>query len=240
MEDIKLFSSTAINIIIHDILKINIITPQLVFDYSEKANINQGYYMYKNASCSMIILNMNEIEALKDLNDMKTVITYGFIHEILHMFQEIKSDYFKDPEYHVMVEDATDYDTIDIIRDNIDLIQNKLNFEFNEIFLIGIERQLEWKTVFKYNYFKQHNYICNTICGALFNKININYDATRDLLIHNKSLKLIFKDTREIDIDLFNCTIQELNQLIDLIYLEDIRFIHIDNSILNTIIFKIF
>ena len=60
--------------------------------------------MYKNINGTIITLNMNAIEALRDPNDMKTVITYGFIHEILHMFQYIKSDYFNDNNYYMKIE----------------------------------------------------------------------------------------------------------------------------------------
>ena len=226
MNDIKVFSQSAINIIIKDILKVSIITPSIVFDYSTNPNIRQGYYMYKNINGTIITLNMNAIEALKDPNDMKTVITYGFIHEILHMFQYIKSDYFNDNNYYMKIEDSTDYDTIKIIRENLDLINTLLKFEFNEVFLIGIERQLHYRS--DNQCFNYHDYTCNIIAGALCSKMNINYDYIRSILTKCDILKIIFIDKSEYSINMNYCSKNELNSLMNLIHMEDIKFMHID------------
>ena len=226
MNDIKVFAQSAINIIIKDILKLNIITPSIVFDYSTNPNINQGYYMYKNINGSIITLNMNAIEELKYPNDMKTVITYGFIHEILHMFQEIKSDYFTDSNYHMKIEDSTDYDTIKIVRDNLNLINTLLRFEFNEVFINGIERQLNYKS--NNQYFNYNNYIRNIIAGSLCSKMNINYDHIISILMKCDILKIIFIDKSEYSINMNYCSKNELNSLMNLIHMEDIKFMHID------------
>lgn len=250
MDDVKLFSHCAINII-QDILKIDIITPCLIFDYSNNPNINQGYYMYKNYS-NNIVLNMNSIEALKDLNDIKTVITYGFIHEILHMFQNINSYYFTDSIYYNIVEDTTDKDTINIITKNLNLIESELNFKFNDVFLKGIDRQLIYNNIkLKYNdintkkynfnpvYFNYREYTCNIITQLLCKGININYDYIKNILNNILFMRFIIDDFN-FTIDLNNYNIQDLKYIYYKLSLEKIKMFSysIDEGI-RMIIFKI-
>ena len=229
MNDIKTFAQSAIVVIVQDILQVDIIIPRLVFDYSINPNVNQGYYMYKNVTGDVITLNMNVIEELRDLDYMKTVIVYGFIHEILHMFQDINSKYFKDSHYYTEIEDSTDYTTIHLVRNNLDLINKRLKFEFSEVFLKGIERLLVYPQL-NDNTFNDKLYTCNTISGALCNKLNLNYEYIRSILLQNDILRVIFPDKREFNLDLKYDTADSLNLLINLIYLEDFKFIYIKNG----------
>lgn len=222
---IENFSYSAINIIINDILELDIIVPRLIFDYSEKANISNGYYMYQNVSGNIITLNMNNILSLKYINDIKTVITYGFIHEIMHMYQAIYSKYKIDKQFYTMIEDTADIYTINFVKDNKSLIENRLNFEFNDIFLKGIENQLIF-TNFDIS-FDIHNYNAKTIAGSLSSKLNINFDYLYNSLINANTLKVIFPNKREYYLDLDYATVNELDILINLIYLTDFKLIHV-------------
>lgn len=241
MNDIKLFAQSAIVVIIQDILHVDIIIPRLVFDHSTNPHINQGYYMYKNVTSDIITLNMSAIEELRDPDYMKTVIAYGFIHEILHMFQEIKSRYFKDSHYYTEIEDSTDYTTIYLVRNNLDLINKRLKFEFSEVFLKGIERQLVYPNL-NDNTFNNKLYTCNTISGALCTKLNLNYEYIRSILLENDILRVIFPDKREFNLDLEYDTSDSLNLLINLIYLEDFKIVYIKNGTYkrSSIIFELY
>lgn len=236
MDNIEVFCQSAIAIIIQDIMEIDMIIPRLVYDYSKNPNIKNGYYMAKNIAGDIITLNMNSIKELKYKDDIKTVIVYGFIHEILHMFQYINSNYFKYQEYNNTVEDITDFDTINFIRNNLSLIESRLKFTFNTVFLKGIERQLEtYRIENRDNVFfntndNQITYINNVISGVLCNKLNLNYDYIRNLLSLNENLQVIFPDKREYNISLNYGTIEELNLLINLIYLTNFKFIYIKKS----------
>lgn len=222
---IEQFSHASINIIIQDILEIDIIVPRLIFDYSVNPNINTGYYMYQNISGNIITLNMNSIMELKNENDIKTVITYGFIHEIMHMYQKISSKYRTDRQTYMFLEDTADSTTIAYIRENIELINKRLHFEFNDIFLKGIERQLNCHHNNQIS-LDNHIYRAKIIAGALYNKLNYNFDYLFNLLINGSTLKIIFPDKREYYLDLYYGTVDELNILINLIYLTDFKMIH--------------
>lgn len=228
---IEEFSYAAINIIIQDILELDIIVPRLVFDYSVNPNINCGYYMYQNVSGTIITLNMNSIMELKVENDIKTVITYGFIHEIFHMYQSISSNYKTNKEMYMFYEDTADNATIICIRENMELINKRLHFEFNDVFLTGIERQLQYQMI---SNIRLNNiiYKAKTIAGALCNKLNYNFDYLFNLISNEWMLKVVFPDKREYYIDLENGTVDELNILINLIYLTDFKMISINNCIM--------
>lgn len=228
---IEQFSYAAINIIIQDILEVDIIVPGLIFDYSISPNINHGYYMYQNVSGNIITLNMNSIMELKNENDIKTVITYGFIHEIIHMHQNICSKYKTDKEMHMFYEDTADRATIIYIRKNMELINKRLHFEFNDVLLKGIERQLQYQMI---DDIQLNNiiYKAKTIAGALCNKLNCNFDYLFNLLSNQWMVKVVFPDKREYYLDMEYGTVDELNVLINLIYLTDFRMIRIDNVIM--------
>lgn len=224
-KEIAQFSYAAIVIIIRDILEIDIIIPKLIFDYSINPNINNGYYMYQNVSGNTITLNMNSIIELKNENDIKTVITYSFIHEIIHMHQAIYSTYKYDKEFYTYIEDTADASTIRYIRENIQLINSRLNFEFNDIFLKGIERQLKYQDC-NMALFDNHNYNSKVIAGALSNKLNMNFDYLYNSLTNASRLKIVFPDKREYYLDLDYGTVNELDLLINLIYLTNFKMIH--------------
>lgn len=226
-KNIEKFSYGAITVIIRDILELDIIIPRLVFDYSINPNINNGYYMYQNVSGNIITLNMNSIMSLRNENDIKTVITYGFIHEIMHMHQSISSKYKTDKEFYTFIEDSADAMTITCIRENMELINKRLNFEFNDVFLMGIERQLKYQ-LFDGIDLNSHNYRAKTIAGALSSKLNVNFDYLYNSIINASTLKVVFPDKREYYIDLDYGTVDELDLLINLIYLTDFRIIHIN------------
>lgn len=226
-KEIEQFSYAAINIIIKDILELDIIVPKLIFDYSIEPYINNGYYMYQNVPGDIITLNMNSISSLKNENDIKTVITYGFIHEIMHMHQFISSMYKTSNIYYTYIEDNADANTINYIMENMDLINKRLNFEFNDVFLMGIKRQLKNETEY-IDIYSKHLYFAKTISGALCNKLNINFDYLYDNLIGTNMLTVVFPDKREYYIDLDYGTIDELTVLINLIYLININIIHIN------------
>lgn len=193
MEDIKLFAYAARNEIIETIIQLPIMIPDLEFDYSANPNIRQGYYMYKKP-INTIVLNMVAIEALKDINDMKTVIVYGIIHETVHMFQIIESRYFTQKEYYTFIEDVADYTTIKIIREKYKLIEKLLNFDINLGFVNGIERQLKYKLVSDM-YLSQnaiHVYYSNIICDAICKKINIVKDRLLYLISNTDELTVYF------------------------------------------------
>lgn len=242
---IEQFSHAAINIIIHDILEIDIIVPGLIFDYSINPDISNGFYMYQNLSGNMITLNMNSIMGLKVKNDIKTVIVYGFIHEIIHMHQKMSSKYRTDKQFYTFIEDTADSATINFIRQNIELINKRLNFTFNDVFLKGIERQLAHTTT-ENMFFYSHNYIAKTIAGALSVKLNYNFDYLFNILINGHSLKIVFPNKRVYHIDLEYYTPDELNILINLIYLTDFRMIYtnfigyIDGYKMNQITFTLY
>lgn len=229
-KDIEQFSYSAISIIIYDIMKINIIIPKIVFDYSINPNINNGYYMYQNTSGNIITLNMNSIILLKEFNDIKTVIVYGFIHEIIHMYQPISSKYKTDKQFYTIIEDSADALTVNYIRNNMDLINTKLKFEFNDIFLKGIEKQLNYSLISVSHMndinLDNHMYNAKTIAGSLCSKLNLNFDYLYNLLTNANSVFIIFPDKRRYLIDMNYATINELDLLINLIYLTDIRMIH--------------
>ena len=74
---------------------------------------------------------------------------------------------------------------------------------------------------------RDSTYINNTIAGALCNKLNLNYDYIRNLLGNSEMLRITFPDKRNYNIDLNYSESYELNLLINLIYLTDIKFIYI-------------
>ena len=221
--EISRFAQSALIVIIRDILDLDILIPTLRFDYTENPNIKNGYYMYQNPAGDRITLNMQSILALKDENDMKTVITYGFIHEIIHMHQDITSCYKTNQVYYTLIEDTADRYTIDIIRDNIDLINARLNFQFNEVFVTGIERQIKMPAIIKTMKFDIHDYYCKTIAGALINKLNINYDYIFNLLKDTYMLTVVFPNGRQYNLDLYNGILERLDSLINLIYLSNFK-----------------
>lgn len=221
------FANAAITIIIQDIMEVNIVSPKLIPDYSISPDIKNGYYMSKNVTGDIITLNMNLIKELRVEDDIKTVITYGFIHEIIHMYQYIDSRYFTNSNYHNKIEDIADYETINFIMNNKELIELKLKFKINEVFLNGIKRQLQLKDYNCDIILRDSTYINNTIAGALCNKLNLNYDYIRNLLGNSEMLRITFPDKRNYNIDLNYSESYELNLLINLIYLTDIKFIYI-------------
>ena len=201
MEDIKLFAYAARNEIIETIIRLPILIPDLEFDYSTDPNIRQGYYMYKKP-VNTIVLNMHAIEALKDINDMKTVIVYGIIHETVHMFQIIESRYFTQKRYYTFIEDVADYTTIKILKENYKLIEKILNFDINLGFATGIERQLKYKLLSDM-YLSPENsirvYYSNIICDAICKKINIIKDRLLYLLIDTDELTVYFHNKYTVD-----------------------------------------
>lgn len=233
--NIEEFAEASIVIIAHDILELDIIIPKLIFDYNINPNIKDGYYMYQNLVGNIITLNMNSIFSLKNENDIKTVIVYGFIHEIIHMHQEILSKYKIDTIYHTSIEDLTDHHTIDIIRNNIDLINSRLNFKFNDIFLVGVERQISISNNISPILFDIHSYFSKTLAGVLANKLNVNFDYLFNSLQNSDILTIIFPNKREYNIDLYYGQVQELNLLINLIYLTNFNMIHITINDFKTI-----
>lgn len=225
-EEIKSFVQAANFIIIRDILEVNILIPTLIFDYSIDPYIRNGYYMYQNISGTTITLNMNLISSLKNDDDIKTVITYGFIHEIYHMHQEIYSNYRTNQEYYSFIEDNADRETINFIRNNIPLINNRLNFKFNDIFLIGIERQLHSKSK-KIN-LNIHAYIAKIIAGTLYDKLNYNFDYLYNLLITANTLVVVFPDKRKYYIDLDYEQGDSIGLLVNLLIIINYKIIYID------------
>lgn len=221
---IEQFANAAIVIVVVDILEFDIIIPKLVFDYSYDPEVKQGYYMYQNPSGTVITLNMNYINYLKDLDDMKTVIVYGFIHEIVHMYQKMSSLYFRNSVYYTMIEDGADYYTIDFIRQYKSLIESRLHFKINDVFIKGIERQLKVKSEVN---FDNSNYIIRTLVGAISGKMNVNYDYLYGIIDDHSSnaICVIFPDNRNFYIDKEYGNSTELELLINLIYLTDFKFI---------------
>ena len=124
-KEIEKFAMIAINIIINDIMELEIIVPRLIFDYSTNQDIRFGFYMYQNVSGDIVTLNMPAILELKNIKDIKTVITYGFIHEIIHYYQPAINTYNQNK---VFIEDSADYNTIKYIRDRA------IPFSFSNIF----------------------------------------------------------------------------------------------------------
>lgn len=237
------FANAALNIIIQDIMEVDIIIPKLVFDYSTNPNINTGYYMYQNITGDIITINMNSIESLRVDDDIKTVTTYGFIHEIMHMFQAMSSRYRTDKEFYTIIEDNADRETIRFIRDNLNGINRRLHFKFNEVFLLGIERQLK-NDYSEIDYYSNKSYICKAISGALCNKLNINFDYIYTLLLHYEILLILIPDNRNIYLDLIYATSHELNLILNSIYLSEFKIIKInpsnEESYSNTVVLKLY
>ena len=227
-KDIEKFAYSANNIIIRDILKVDIIIPRLIFDYSVNPNINNGYYMYQNVSGTIITLNMNSIYTLKDEDDIKTVITYGFIHEIIHMCQFILSNYKTDKQYYSFIEDYADYFTIEFVKRNIGLINKRLNFNFNDIFLTGIERQLTHKFIGKNFNLNTHIYISKTIAGVLAGRLNYNFDYLFNLMMTANTMRIILPDKRKYYIDLDYEQGNNIDLIVNLLYLIDYKMIRIN------------
>lgn len=225
--EIENFSRSAINIIIYDILELEIVVPYLVFDYSTNPNINNGYYMHQNICGNIFTLNMNSILELKNIDDIKTVVTYGFIHEIFHMYQPISSKYKKDCNFYNQYEDTADYYTINYIYNNKELIEKRLKFKINDVFLNGIKRQLKSVQYQDIDY-NQASYFAKSITGALCNKLNYNFDTLYDLIRNHSpgGIKIIFPDKRVYVVDIYYGTRDELNLLINLIYLTDFKLIY--------------
>lgn len=232
--DIKEFAQAAIVVLIRDVLEINVLIPMLVFDYSTNPNIKSGYYMYQNPTGTIITLNMNAIEALKVDNDMKTVIIYGFIHEIMHMYQPINSNYFSDNNYYTSIEDSADNEAIRIMRTDRDLIQKRLHFEINDVFLNGIERQLK-KSMIKPIEFEDYNYVAKILAGCIASKIDIRFDYLYNFIVSNDAgyIRIIFPDGRNYILEEYDYDIENsLNTLINLIYLTSFKVarFYIDSS----------
>jgi len=226
-KQIEQFSQAAINIIIQDIMEIPMVIPRLVFDYSINPNITNGYYMYQNVAGDVITLNMNSIMTLKQPDDIKTVITYSFIHEIAHMYYWISSEYKTNKHYYNYIEEVADTCTINFILDNLELINKRLNFDFNIVFIKGIKRQIK-----SYDYDRCIEYTSNIryfskmIAGAICAKLNINFDYLYDMLTRTHMLKVVFPDKREYYLDMWYGNPYTLNLLINLIYLTKINMIH--------------
>lgn len=225
--EVELFSRAAINIIIQDITELDIIIPRLIFDYSTEPDISSGYYMHQNISGNIITLNMPLILELKNPDDIKTVITYGFMHEIFHMYQLISSKYKTDPGFYTIYEDTADYLTINYIYDNRELIEGILHFKINDVFLNGIKRQLKNIQYQDIDY-DQASYVAKSIAGALCHKLNYNFDALYNLIRNYspESIKIIFPDKRNYILDIYYGTSTDLNLLINLIYLADFKLIY--------------
>lgn len=224
-KDIEKFASIAIIIIIQDIMGLDVIIPKLVFNYSNNQDINFGYYMYQNVAGDIITLNMPAILGIKDVDSIKTIIIYGFIHEIIHYYQPTIATYNQN---RMFIEDSADYNTIKYIRENKSLIESRLKFNFNDRYIIGIERQLCCRFE-EYIDFNNINYFAKTIAGALCNKLNYNFEYFYNLFIHGPGqLEIVFTDNnRGYFIDLNYGTVEDLNLLINLIYLEDFKFMKI-------------
>lgn len=238
IEEIKRFALSAIVIIIKDIMEIDIIIPSLVFDYSENEYIDCGYYMYQNIAGDMITLNMKSLLELKNINDIKTVITYGFIHEIMHLYQKNIVDYNTNRQ---AIEDVADYNTIRFITEYKDIIEKRLCFQFNDRYIDGIERQLVFGKNANINYYNFVAYNIKTIVGTICDKIDYNfqylynyiYSATNSKTF---SLCVVFPNKREFYIDLMYGTSDDLNLLINLIRLTDYKFIKIESYADNILI----
>lgn len=228
MANIESVCQSTLIILIRDIMELDIIIPRLEFSYDPGLDIQYGYYMYQNTNSGIITINIKSLLELQTDDDIMTVITYSFIHEIFHMFQNIKTDYFKDSEYHTLIEDTTDYDTIQYVKTNLDLIQKRLKFKFNLNFIYGIEAQLEYKVSGKVN-FEDHEYVINVITGTLCNRLNINYDYFRSILYNNETLCMVFPDNREYYISLQGYSpISDLDLLVHLINITNFKFIYFD------------
>lgn len=225
--EIEEFAHAAIFILIKDILEIEAVVPRLIFDYSVQPYIGTGYYMYQNAAGTTITLNMNSIATLKVANDIKTVIVYSFIHEIIHMHQSIYSYYKTDKFYYSYIEDSADAITIKYIKENEKLINSRLNFIFNDVFLNGIERQLKHKPKEKFN-FNIHYYIAKTIAGTLSTKLNYNFDYLYNLIMDANTMIIIFPDKRKYYIDLDYEQENSISTLVNLLNLTEYRILHID------------
>ena len=226
MTNIENICQSTLVILVRDIMEIDIIIPRLEFSYTENPNIKNGYYMYQNTNSGVITINMKSILELATDDDIMTVITYSFIHEILHMYQNIKTDYFKDSEYYTLIEDTTDYDTIQFVKSNLDLIQKRLKFKFNMNFMYGIEAQLQYRVSRNVN-FSDHDYVVNVITGTLCTRTNINYDYFRSILHNNEMLCMIFPDGREYYISLQGYSpIEDLNLLINLINITNFKLLY--------------
>lgn len=238
MTNIESICQSTLVILVRDIMEIDIIIPRLEFSYTENPNIKNGYYMYQNTNSGVITINMKSILELATDDDIMTVITYSFIHEIFHMYQNIKTDYFKDSEYHTLIEDRTDYDTIHFVKSNLDLIQKRLMFNFNMNFVYGIEAQLQYRVPMVVD-FNDHDYIVNVITGTLCNRLNINYDEYRTILWKYNTLCIVFPDKRLFYISLEGQSpIEDLNLLIHLINITNFNFIYFEekNSCIDRII----
>ena len=244
INEIEKFSYASITILIRDILNLPIIIPRLIFDYNDNPSIINGYYMYQNISGNIVTLNMHSIMTLKTENDIKTVITYGFIHEIMHMYQNINTKYKTNKEFYSYIEDTADYSTINYIRNNMDLINTKLNFKFNDVFLNGIERQLKYQT--EGIQLNTRSYIAKTIAGALCNKLNFNFDHLYYLIINANGLTVIFPNQNNYYLDLDYATTQEINIVLNQIYLTNFKMIrtnfteYIDGYKVAQLIFNLF
>lgn len=220
------FAREAVIVLIRDILDLDILVPTIVTDYNLDPDIRNGYYMHQNPSGDCIFLNMHMILQLKDEDDMKTVVTYGLIHEIIHMHQEFNSLYKTSRNYYTMIEDTADRYAIKIVRDNLQLINSKLNFQFNEVFLKGIERQLTVPMDINPMEFDRHIYFCKTIAGVIVNKLNLNFDYIFNLLKGAHILTVSFFNRNLFNIDLHSGLIEELDYLINRIYDSDFKMIH--------------
>lgn len=231
IEEIKRFALSAIVIIIKDIMEVNIIIPSLVFDYSENNYIDCGYYMYQNITGDMITLNMKSLIELKNINDIKTVITYGFIHEIMHLYQKNIVDYNTNRQ---AIEDAADYNTIKFITEYKDNIEKRLCFQFNDRYMNGIERQLVFDEKTDINYYNFVAYNIKAIVGTICDKINYNFQYLYNYIYSAASsqafsLCVVFPNKREFYIDLIYGTPDDLNLLINLIRLTDYEFIKVES-----------
>lgn len=238
IEEIKRFALSAIVIIIKDIMEIDIIIPSLVFDYSENEYLDWGYYMYQNIAGDMITLNMKSLLELKNINDIKTVITYGFIHEIMHLYQKNIVDYNTNRQ---AIEDVADYNTIRFINEYKDIIEKRLCFPFNDRYIDGIERQLVFGKNANINYNNFVAYNIKTIVGAICDKIDYNFQYLYNYIYsatHSKtfSLCVVFPNKREFYIDLMYGTPDDLNLLINLIRLTDYKFIKVESYTDNILI----
>lgn len=220
------WAEASLVVLIRDILEMNILIPKLVFDYSTTPDIFGGYYMYQNPSGTIITLNMNSIEALRVEDDIKTVITYGFIHEIMHMFQPINSKYHLDSSYYSMIEDTADHEAIRLMRAEKDLIESRLHFKINNDFLYGIERQLKNIDTIE---FEDCNYLCKTLIGAICGRLNINFDYLYNFIISNDPdyMRIDFPDGRVYYLEEYDYDISSgsLDAIINLIYLTDFKLV---------------
>ena len=226
---IEQWAYNAMVIIISDILNIDVIMPKLIFNYKSPTNYDYGIYMHQDLSGMDITLNMIPILELKNEDDIKTVITYGIIHEIMHLYQSINSKYKTDKNFYTKYEDNADYAAIKTVEENLSLINTKLNFKFNTVFINGIERLLKFRNMPAELYVNQR-YIIKTIVGTLSTKLDYNFDYLYEIMEYSELLIVHFPDKSQYCIDLIYGDSEELKLLINKIQLFGFKMIHVKQT----------